>query len=144
MPLRIVMDTNVFIAALLSPGGNNRSVLRRCLQREIQPLLGAALLHEYEDVMTRSELMNKSPAGPQARQALLEAYLSVCEWVRVYFLWRPNLPDEGDNHLIELAVAGGADAIVTNNKRDLRRGEISFPKLLILTPTEFLQHKKSP
>ena len=50
-----------------------------------------------------------------------------------------NLPDEADNHLIELALAGHADAIVTHNVRDLRRGELSFPDLHILTPTEFLK-----
>ncbi len=65
--------------------------------------------------------------------------VSVCEWVRIYFLWRPNLPDEADNHLIELALAGGADIIVTHNVRDVRRGELSFPQLQILTPREFLK-----
>ncbi|MDP6113690.1 MAG: hypothetical protein QGG53_17665 [Planctomycetota bacterium] len=48
------------------------------------------------------------------------------------------MPDEGDNHLIELAIAGGADVIVTNNVRDVRRGELRFPHLHILTPSEFL------
>jgi hypothetical protein len=47
--------------------------------------------------------------------------------VKVYYLWRPNLPDEADNHLIELALAGGADTIVTNNLRDVSRGELTFP-----------------
>jgi predicted nucleic acid-binding protein len=59
--------------------------------------------------------------------------------VKVYFLWRPNLPDEGDNHLVELAIAGGANTIVTNNVRDVRRGELSFPDLQILTTAEFLK-----
>jgi predicted nucleic acid-binding protein len=63
--------------------------------------------------------------------------------VKVYFLWRPNLPDEGDNHLVELAIAGGADTIVTNNVRDVRRGELSFPDLQILTPAEFLKTSKN-
>ena len=59
--------------------------------------------------------------------------------MRIYFLWRPNLPDEADNHLVELAVAGGSDAIVTNHTRDVRRGELSFPHLQILTPAQFLK-----
>jgi hypothetical protein len=46
---------------------------------------------------------------------LFEAYLSVCEWVQVYYLWRPHLRDEADNHAFELAGAGGAATIVTNN-----------------------------
>lgn len=139
MSPRIVVDTNVFIAALLSPAGENRDVLRACLQSRAQPLMGAALFHEYEDVMGRPDLMKKCPLPPQKRQTLFEAFLSVCEWVKVYYLWRPNLPDEGDNHLVELAIAGGADVIVTNNVRDVRRGELSFPSLRILTPAELLQ-----
>ena len=106
--------------------------------------MGAALFHEYEDVMLHSDPMWKSPLRSEERQTLFEAFLSVCEWVKVYFLWRPNLPDEGDNHLLELAIAGGADTIVTNNVRDVRRGELSFPSLQILTPAEFLKIHKNP
>ena len=133
------MDTNVFIAAMLSPAGDNRGVLRACLDGRAHPLMGAALFHEYEDVMRRPVPMRQCPLTLKERQTLFEAFLSVCDWVRVYFLWRPNLPDEGDNHLVELAVAGGADAIVTNNERDVRQGELSFPGLHILTPDECLK-----
>lgn len=68
------------------------------------------------------------------RNDLLDIFLSVCEWTRVYYIWRPNLPDEADNHLIELAIAGGADLIVTRNLRDLRSGELQFPSLRIISP----------
>ncbi len=136
---RIVVDTNVFTAAVLSPAGTNRAVLRACLTAKAHPLMGAALFHEYEDLLARPELMAKSPLTPAERGLLFEAFLSVCDWVRIYFLWRPNLPDEADNHLIELALAGGASAIVTNNVRDVRRGELAFPHLQILTPAQFLK-----
>jgi predicted nucleic acid-binding protein len=46
--------------------------------------------------------------------------------------------DEGDNHLIELAVAGHADCIVSRNIKDLVTGELSFPRIAILTPEQFL------
>ena len=137
------MDTNVFIAAMLSPSGENRDALRFCLEGRAHPLMSAALFHEYEDVMRRPNPMQKSPLRPEEQQTLFEAFLSVCEWVRIYFIWRPNLPDEGDNHLVELAIAGGADTIVTNNVRDVRRGELSFPRLRILTPAEFLQNHQN-
>jgi predicted nucleic acid-binding protein len=51
-------------------------------------------------------------------------------------LWRPNLPDEADNHLIELALAGNADTIVTTNTKDLAHGELRFPGLKILSPAK--------
>ena len=59
--------------------------------------------------------------------------------MEVYFSWRPNLPDEGDNHIVELAVAGGAEIIVTHNVRDFRRPELRFPGLRAITPRESLK-----
>jgi putative PIN family toxin of toxin-antitoxin system len=139
MPLRIVVDTSVFIAAILSPAGENRDVLRACLRGKAQPLMGAALFHEYEDLLGRTELMAKSPLTATERQSPFDAFLSVAEWIKVYFLWRPNLPDEADNHLIELALAGSAQTIVTNNLKDLQHGELRFPGLKIQHPRQFLQ-----
>ena len=56
----------------------------------------------------------------------------------VYYLWRPNLPDEADNHVVELAVAGGAEAVVTHNTRDFERAELHFPGLRVVTPGEMI------
>src|SRR5262249_37321651 len=128
---RLVLDTNVFVAALRSGGGASRAVLRLCLRRRCQPLLGEKLFNEVEDVLGRTQLFRASPLAAHEREELFEALLSVCEWVRVFYLWRPNLPDEGDDHLIELAVAGTAGTLVTHNVRDLRRGELRFPQLRV-------------
>ncbi len=133
------MDTNVFVAAMLSAKGSNRAVLRACLSGKAVPLMGAALFSEYEDLLARDNLMKECPVSSAERRVLLEALLAVSTWVKIYYLWRPNLPDEADNHLLELALAGHAAAIVTNNIRDLRGGELSFPDLRILTPAEFLK-----
>ncbi len=138
MPPRVVVDTNVFIAAILSPAGENRDVLRACLLGRAKPLMGAALFHEYEDLLGRSDLMAKGPLSAAERQSLFEAFLSVADWIKVYFLWRPNLPDEADNHLIELALAGSAETIITNNLKDLGNGELRFPGLTIQSPNQFL------
>ncbi|TLY81348.1 MAG: PIN domain-containing protein [Gammaproteobacteria bacterium] len=59
--------------------------------------------------------------------------------VRVYFSWRPNVPDERDNHLIELAVAAQAKYLVSHNTRDLKRMELRFPQLTIVTPSQLLE-----
>lgn len=133
------MDTNVFIAALLSATGSNRAVLRACLSGKATPLMGAALFSQYEDLLAREALLEACPISSAERRTLLDAFLSVSTWVKIYYLWRPNLPDETDNHLVELALAGHADAIVTNNVRDLRSGELNFPDLQILTPSQFLK-----
>jgi putative PIN family toxin of toxin-antitoxin system len=140
MSQRVVIDTNVLVGAALSAkGGHNREVLRRCLKGHVQPVVGVALFSEYEELFLRASVMGKSPLSESERRTLLEAFLSVCEWVKVYYLWRPNLPDEADNHLIELAIAGAAGVVVTNNVRDVARGELTFPGLQILTPSQFLK-----
>jgi predicted nucleic acid-binding protein len=104
--------------------------------------VGEKLYNEYEAVLGREELFLRSPLNRKEREELLDAFLSVCEWVQVFYLWRPNLPDEGDNHLIELGIAGAANTIVTQNVRDLRRGELLFPQLNVETPVEFLTRRR--
>ncbi len=134
----IVLDTNVFISACLGGGSANR-VLRACLTGACRPLIGAALYNEYEDVLGRSQWAEKSPLSSLERTQLFHIFLAQCTWTRVYYGWRPNLPDEADNHLIELAVAGGAHHIVSRNLRDLGRGELLFPSLKRVDPVTFLQ-----
>ena len=134
----IVLDTNVFVAALLGPRGASREILRRCLTRRYQPLMGTALFLEYESVLARDELFTNCRLNQDEREALFNAFLSVCQWQTVYFAWRPNLPDEADNHLVELAVSGQATLIVTRNVRDFVRTELHFPGLRIVPPEELV------
>lgn len=134
----MVVDTNVFIGACL---GSKASigVITACLQQRCTPLMGTALLMEYEDVIGREEIFVRSPLDSTEREELLDIFLSTCQWTRIYFGWRPNLPDEGDNHLVELAVAGGASRIVTYNLRDLQGKGLSFSGLDVVHPDQFLQ-----
>ena len=135
----IVLDTSVFVSALLGPTGASREVLRACLDGRLRPLMGAALVAEYESLLSRTELFERSLLDLAEREAVLNGFLNVCRWTNIYYGWRPNLRDEGDNHLLELAVAGGAEAIVTKNVRDLRSGELRFPGLRILQPADLLK-----
>lgn len=135
----IVLDTNVLVAALLRGGGSARAVLRACLRGDYEPVLGPALLAEYEDVLGRTELFADSALSARERDEVFDALLSRCRWVEVFYAWRPNLPDEADNHLIELGVAARAEAIVTRNLRDVARGELKFPWLRVLSPEHCLE-----
>jgi putative PIN family toxin of toxin-antitoxin system len=137
--MRIVLDTNILVGAMLSGGGSARRVLRLCLQRDVTPLIGAALFVEYEDVLARRTLFDGARLDAAEREVLFDALMSVCEWTPIYYLWRPNLPDPGDDHLIELAIAGGADWVVTENIRDLARGELKTTPLLIGGAAAFLE-----
>jgi len=138
----VVVDTNVVVAALRS-GGASRRVIRGCLTRACEPLFGPALLAEYEHA-DLDPCLPESLASERERQELLAAIASVGRWVNIYYLWRPNLRDETDNHLVELAVAGGAGAIVTHNIRDLKSGGVVFPSLRVVTPAAFLKDYPCP
>jgi putative PIN family toxin of toxin-antitoxin system len=135
----IVVDTNVLVGAMTGRAGHNRQVLRACFEDRVKPIVGEALFLEYEEVLERKAIFRKSPLSAAERRQLYEAFLSVCEWVHVYYSWRPNLRDEGDNHLVELAVAGGASAIVTNNVGDFRSADLRFPEIRVLAPGDFLK-----
>lgn len=137
--MRVVVDTNILVAALLSGGGASRGIVRLCLQRAVTPLIGAALFAEYEDVLGRTALFERSRLDAFEREAVFDALMSVCVWTPIYYLWRPNLPDPGDDHLVELGIAGAAEWIVTENLRDLRQGELRFPDLRIGTAGDFMK-----
>lgn len=136
----VVIDTNVFVAGLRSGGGASRAVLRRALAGSLHPLFGNALWMEYQDLLSRP-VWGESTTDDERRQ-VLAALARQGRWVTIYYGWRPNLPDEGDNHLIELALAGGAQAIVTHNLRDLRGGELRLGNLRVLTPAQCLEEWK--
>ncbi len=138
MPI-VLLDTNILVAALLRGGASARAVLRACLNAHYQPVLGPALLAEYEDVLGRTDLFADSVLSTHERAQVFDGFLSRCRWVEVFYAWRPNLPDEADNHLIELGVAAQAEAIVTRNLHDVSHGELKFPSLRVLTPEQCLE-----
>lgn len=137
----IVVDTNIFVGACLGMGASCE-VVATCIKQEHIPLMGTALYSEYEDVLSRASLFKKSRLSNDERGELLNIFLSECRWTRIYFGWRPNLQDEGDNHLVELAVAGGASHIVTRNIRDLNSTEFIFPEISVVTPEKFLEEMR--
>ena len=135
----IVVDTGVLISALIGQKGPGREVLRNCLQGKYNPLISNALFMGYEEVSKRQQILDVCPLGSEEIRELHNAFYAVCHWVPIYYLWRPNIVDEGDNYLIELALAGNATHIVTNNIGDLQNAELSFPCLAIVKPERLLR-----
>ena len=73
--MRLVLDTNVFVSAILSKQGASRAVLRRCLQGTDEALMGQALFAEYESLLERTVVWSKSLITKQERETLWQAYL---------------------------------------------------------------------
>ena len=138
MIARVLLDTNVFISALLNADSAPRMVLQLCFEESIKPVMGHTLYAEYTTVCQRHALFENSPLNSRERQMLLDDFMSLCDWMSIYYLWRPNLPDEGDNHIIELAMAGHASHIITGNTKDFHKGELHFPEIAIMTPREYI------
>ena len=139
MNTKIVIDTNIFINVLIGKKESpSRELFRRCLKREYQPLMGNALFNEYCDLINRDRIVQLCPLSTEERTKLLQAFFSVCQWTKIYYLWRPNLLDEADNHLIELAIAGNALTIATRNIKDFKQSQLKFPQLQFLTPEQII------
>lgn len=131
--IRIVADTNVFISACIGQGPASK-VIEACFEGRFVPFMSGPLLVEYRDILSRTEPFLRARLNAQERTALLEIFLSRCHWRTAYFKWRPNLVDEGDNHLLELAISANAHILVTSNIRDFERAELKFPHIRIETP----------
>jgi putative PIN family toxin of toxin-antitoxin system len=140
---KVVIDTNVFVSALLSADGASRGILRLALTGDIKPIFSNALFAEYEALLGQSPLWTSCVLSQSEREDLLDALIASSDWVAIHFLWRPNLSDEADNHVLELAVAGGARTVITANLRDFTRAELLFPTIKILTSATFLKERQS-
>lgn len=137
---KVVIDTNIIVSALISSGGSySRKIVEKVFKEEIAPLMGEALFNEHLEVASRREIFKSCVLDEEEREEFLRAYMKCCRWCRIYYNWRPNLQDEGDNHIIELAVAGEAGCIITKNIKDLTSGELLFDNLRIVTPDEFIE-----
>ena len=126
--MRLVLDTAVMVAAIRSDAGVSRWLLRAALERRrgLTLLVSVPLLIEYEAVMTRAEHLNASTLLVGDVEALLDAVVAVAEPVQLAYLWRPAVPDVDDDMVLEAAVNGRADGIVTFNLSDFVRPAKQF------------------
>lgn len=133
--LRIVLDTNVLYSALYSSQGASHQLLRCVEAGRVTPVLSTALVFEYEEVLRRSsEALNLTDR--QINDVLDGLCLRGVPHP-VYFLWRPQLPDPKDDHILELAVAAGHPAIVTHNVRHFEAAPTLGVE--VLTPKQILE-----
>jgi putative PIN family toxin of toxin-antitoxin system len=120
-PPTIVIDTNVIVSGLHSSRGYAYQLLRLVGTGRFDICLSVALLLEYEDVLTRN--LKTLRLTQQAIEDVLDYHASVAHQPRLFFLWRPYLSDPKDDLVLELAVNGSCDSIVTFNQRHFRGSE---------------------
>jgi len=116
--MRVVLDTDAIVAGMRSPGGASAEILRQARQGRVTLLVSVPLAMEYEAICSEAE--HRLAAGLSEREVeiFLDAIVAMAEPVKTHFLWRPQLRDPGDEMVLEAAVNGQADLLVTFNVRD--------------------------
>lgn len=125
-----------------SAKGGSNAVLREASHGRLTLLVTPALFLEYEAVLKRPEQCLAHGLGLGDIDRFLAALASACEAVEVSFQWRPQLSAPNDEMVLETAVNGRADALVTHNVRDFAKGAARFG-LRVLRPVELLKELRS-
>ncbi len=137
------MDTSAFIAGLRSPSGASAELLRLTLLRRTEMLASVPLFVEYEAVAMREEHLRAAGLSRHEVGALLDALAKVVRPIEIEFLWRPQLRDPDDEMVLEAAINGRANAIVTFNIRDFAVGAARFG-ISAMTSSEALVRLSKP
>lgn len=136
--LRVTLDTDVLVTALRSITGGSNAVLREVAEGRLISLVTPALFLEYEAVLKRSEQRIVHGFSLIEIDQFLAAFASASEAVEVSFQWRPQLADANDEMVLEAALNGQADALVTHNVKDFAAAAQRFG-LRVLRPGELLK-----
>lgn len=142
--MRVVLDTNVVVAALCSNAGASRQLLLFALRKRFELLLSVPLMLEYEAVLKRPEHLRAAGATRANIDAILGALAAVGVPVTPSFAWRPELTDPADEMVLEAAVNGLADLIVTFNVAHFRQAAPRFGIRVIRPPEALSMGKFEP
>ena len=135
---RLVLDTDVLVAALRSPAGASAEILRRVQASQVLMLASVALFTEYEAVLTRPEQLRATKHSAADMRRLLDELAERVLRVHGWFLWRPQVRDPADEMVLEAAVNGQADALISFNRRDFGDAPARFG-VVLATPGQFLR-----
>lgn len=134
--MRVVLDTNVLVAALRSKEGASAEVLRAAHDGRLTAIANVALFAEYEAVLTRAEHLAAGAVTHEEVVDALDELAGKIEPAEQHFSWRPQLTDPDDEMVLEAAVNGGAEAIVTFETATFREAAARFG-IEVLTPGAF-------
>lgn len=136
--MRVVLDTSVTVTALRSSRGPGNKVMRLVAQRKIVPIATPSIFLEYEDVLKRAEQRLAHGLSILQIDDFLAELAALIDPVDVHYQWRPQLRDPGDEMILEAAINGHADVLVTYNVRDFADVERMFG-IRVVTPAELLR-----
>lgn len=136
-----MLDADVVVAAMRSPRGASAELLRIIDGGRATMLVSVALALEYEAICMLAEHRLAGGLSVAQTETFVTGLIAMAEPVQLFFRWRPQLRDPGDELVLEAAVNGRASAIVTFNERDLQEARRSFD-IEVLRPGELLRRIK--
>jgi putative PIN family toxin of toxin-antitoxin system len=132
---KVVLDTNVLVSGLRSKRGASYKLLTLLGSGRFTTAVSVPLVVEYEKALV--DPRTQVPFSRVDVGKFIDYICTIADKRKIYYLWRPHLPDPGDDMVLELAVAGRCDFIVTYNIKDFRGAEQFGVK--ILTPKKLLK-----
>lgn len=135
--MRIVLDTNVLVAGLASRSGASHQLLLRIFSEQVRLLVSVPLFLEYEATLKRQDVCLLHRLDHEDVEVFLNTLILHSDPVDLHFLWHPQLDDAKDEMVLETALNGQADALVTFNLVDFRAAAQRFG-LDLLRPADLL------
>lgn len=140
--MKVVLDTNVVVTGVRSPQGASAKVLQQVLTDTLEIVISVPLGFEYEAVCLRPEHLLAAEARPADVLNVIDALIAKAQPVDIHYQWRPQLHDPSDEIILEAAVNGGAEAIVTYNIKDFGAAPKRFG-IDLIRPRDVLERLSS-
>lgn len=133
--MKFVLDTDVVVAAMRSPSGASAALIDLAIDDRISLLGNVALALEYESVLQRPQHIDQSGLTRAEVEIFVHGLIALLHPVSTRFIWRPQLRDAADEMVLEAAINGQADALVSFNHKHFRLGAARFGLRLLLPST---------
>ena len=142
--MKLVLDTDVIVAAVRSPSGASAALLRALRAGQFRAAASVALFVEYAPPCTRAEHVLAAGVHPHDVTRFLDALAALMEPTEIHYLWRPQVRDPADDMVLEAAVNAMADVIVSFNGKDFGEAPLRFGMEVLLPRDALTRVRASP
>jgi putative PIN family toxin of toxin-antitoxin system len=136
----VTIDTSLLFQAFHSRRGASFQILQMVRFGEITMAVSLPVFQEYRDLLSRHDVQKQLDLHRDDIQVILQFIATVARPTSIRYAWRPNLRDENDNMVMELALASGSEYLITRNTRDfVLDSDLSNDEVAVVTPGEFMR-----
>jgi len=135
----VTLDTNVIFQALYRSSGASYEILELVLNEKLQIALTSSIYFEYYDVLTRESSMEQFNLTLSQVEDFLDLLEIIGDRFLIFYLLRPNLIDESDNHIVECAFVSNSKYLITSNTKHFTTGELKNLNFKVITPGNFIK-----